>query len=212
MLHKFFLIGVGLFLIFSSTQPQARAQQIFPQQKEYKYILKLVENYINDIATLESRFIQVNSDGSVDQGILYISRPGKMRIEYDKPNPYLLIANGFYFIFIDNKLEQYKHFDLEETPSYLILKENFTFDDKIEVLNLRYDAGFIRLRLREQQHKQQGDIELIFAANNINAKKIALRKWIIRDHQGEETNVTLNNTKFGKVLDQELFKFNREFE
>ena len=43
-----------------------------------------IEDYLNDIGTLESRFVQFTAAG-VAEGQIYMSRPGDMRIEYDPP-------------------------------------------------------------------------------------------------------------------------------
>ena len=45
-----------------------------------------IERYVNSIRTLQARFVQRNPNGSVVQGTLYISRPGRMRFEYDAPS------------------------------------------------------------------------------------------------------------------------------
>src|SRR4029079_11503560 len=52
-----------------------------------------IEQYLNSIRTMRSRFVQVGSDGTA-RGTFYLSRPGKLRLEYESPVTILLIANG----------------------------------------------------------------------------------------------------------------------
>ncbi|NKB49914.1 MAG: outer membrane lipoprotein carrier protein LolA, partial [Alphaproteobacteria bacterium] len=41
-----------------------------------------IETYLNDLTTLESRFVQFSAQG-IAEGRLILSRPGDLRIEYD---------------------------------------------------------------------------------------------------------------------------------
>src|SRR5690349_21705395 len=86
--------------------------------------LKKAEAYLNGITTLKSRFVQVNPDGGNYTGDLYISRPGRMRLVYDKPTPMLMVADGKFLIYVDTQMNDASHLDLDETPAGLLLKEN----------------------------------------------------------------------------------------
>ncbi|MDG1497224.1 MAG: outer membrane lipoprotein carrier protein LolA [Amylibacter sp.] len=59
-----------------------------------KISLGNISDYINGLKMVEADFEQVNSDGSIDTGKLYIRRPGKMRLEYEAPNNALVIAGA----------------------------------------------------------------------------------------------------------------------
>ena len=56
--------------------------------------LNKISDYINGLTTLQADFEQINSDGSIDRGKLYIRRPGRMRLEYTAPNNTLVIAGA----------------------------------------------------------------------------------------------------------------------
>ena len=47
--------------------------------------LRKVERYLNDIASMRARFVQVSSNGAYAEGEVFIRRPGRMRFEYDPP-------------------------------------------------------------------------------------------------------------------------------
>ena len=53
-----------------------------------------IENYINSITTFKSNFLQTASTGERSGGILFLDRPGKMRVQYDEPSPILLVSDG----------------------------------------------------------------------------------------------------------------------
>ena len=55
-------------------------------------------------AELEGNFVQVGPDGGRTQGEFYISKPGKVRFEYDAPSPIELIADGQSVVVRDRRL------------------------------------------------------------------------------------------------------------
>ena len=74
-----------------------------------KITVKRVEKYLNELFTLKSRFLQATSTGNYTEGTLYLSRPGKMRIEYDPPAQLLIVADGTWLIYNDIELDQITH-------------------------------------------------------------------------------------------------------
>jgi len=90
-----------------------------------KISLSNISDYINGLKMVEADFEQVNSDGSIDAGKLYIRRPGKMRLEYEAPNNALVIAGaGSVAIFDDKTKNGPTIFPLKKTPLNLLLKKD----------------------------------------------------------------------------------------
>ncbi len=48
--------------------------------------LSAVSSYLNSLKTAEGEFTQINDDGSISTGTIYIKRPGKVRFEYNAPD------------------------------------------------------------------------------------------------------------------------------
>ena len=57
--------------------------------------LKSIEIYLNSIKTFRSLFYQVSSEGELAEGIFYLRRPGRLRINYFPPTPILIVGDGF---------------------------------------------------------------------------------------------------------------------
>src|SRR3546814_8770255 len=62
--------------------------------------------YLNDIKTLQGRFVQTSSNGAYAEGAVYLDRPGHMRFDYDPPTPVLIIANGLSLLYYDEELKE----------------------------------------------------------------------------------------------------------
>ena len=56
-----------------------------------------VSAYLSSVQNLSGNFVQVGPDGKRTTGDFYIQKPGKVRFEYDDPNPIALVADGFHF-------------------------------------------------------------------------------------------------------------------
>jgi outer membrane lipoprotein-sorting protein len=66
----------------------------FTDVKNLTSDLELINNAMNSTIHIEGRFVQYAPDGSIMAGNLFINRPGKLRIEYDSPNSFLIISDG----------------------------------------------------------------------------------------------------------------------
>ncbi|GAB6052699.1 outer membrane lipoprotein carrier protein LolA [Magnetospira thiophila] len=170
---------------------------------EEQVMLKKVEGYLNSVKTLQSRFIQATSQGGYTEGTLYLSRPGKLRFEYDPPAPFLLVANGTWLIYEDKELDQISYLPLGSTPAALLVSENLVINgDEVQAIDLVRDKGLVAVTLVQTDNPENGQLTLIF-----NEKPMVLRQWEIIDAQGTQTVLTLNKTRTGLTLDKELFVY-----
>ena len=162
-----------------------------------------IEKYLNAITTLDARFLQVTSLGDFAEGRLAMSRPGRIRIDYDDPNPVLIVANYGTIKYVDRELDQISHFPLDETPVGLLLGQNVRLlSDDILITNIERGAGAIRVSLRRSEDPRQGEITLAFSL-----KPLKLMKWDVIDAQGLLTAVVLQGARFGVPLKDDLFKY-----
>ena len=64
------------------------------ENEDRERVITKIEDTLNRIRTLKATFIQRDPKGNVDEGNLYIERPGKIRFEYTDDTPILLVSNG----------------------------------------------------------------------------------------------------------------------
>ena len=166
-----------------------------------KIDLKRVEDYLKSLSTLKSRFLQTSSDGSIASGKLFMSRPGKLRFEYDPPASILMISDGIFLIYIDKDLDQVRHVFLKSTPVNFLVREDIRMDGDVTVTKIERSPGLLRLTIRGTDEPEKGSITLIFAD-----KPLALRKWSVIDAQNIRTNVMLTDVETGMTLDPSLFQ------
>jgi outer membrane lipoprotein-sorting protein len=162
-----------------------------------------IERHLNTNRTVQARILQVASDGSYAEGMLRIQRPGRMRLEYDPPNPTMVIADGINLIYVDRELDQATAILLRFSPAELILREDISFSSEdLLVTGFSRSPGVVRISLVHAKDPLEGRITLVFSD-----KPLELRKWVVTDAQGIKTTVSLLGPEFGIKLDPDLFEF-----
>ncbi|HEY0266034.1 MAG TPA: outer membrane lipoprotein carrier protein LolA, partial [Rhizomicrobium sp.] len=53
--------------------------------------LNRISAYLNSIRTLRAGFVQIGPEGGIDQGEVFIQKPGQIRFEYRPPSPLLMV-------------------------------------------------------------------------------------------------------------------------
>jgi len=196
------LLAVLLILMPGPGMPGAQAQGLANLSKDDRADISRIEKYLNTIKTLQARFLQVSSDGDFSEGALYFSKPGKMRLEYDDPNPMLIVSDGTNLGFYDKELNQVSYFDLDATQAAVLLRENISFSSEDTIITaFERGPGVLRLTVIKGSDPLEGNITLIFSD-----RPLSLRKWTVTDAQGVITNISLLDPRFGVTLKQGLFE------
>lgn len=166
-----------------------------------KISLNTLSKYLNDLSTVETDFTQINGDGSVSTGKLFIRRPGRVRFQYAPPDRSLVLASGGNVAIFDGKSnsppEQYP---LRRTPLNLILAQNIDLGKARTVIGHKEDGTSTRVTAQDPEHPEYGTIELVFTGSPTE-----LRQWVITDDLGQQTTVILGEMKKGGRLGDSLF-------
>jgi outer membrane lipoprotein-sorting protein len=162
-----------------------------------------VEAYLNGLRTLKARFLQVAQNGASAQGTALISRPGRMRFDYDPPEPLLLVASGGQVLMYDRELRQPTAVPASSTPLGMLLRPEIRLSGDITVTATERSGGFLRVSLHRTGARAEGLLTLALAE-----QPMELRQWTVLDAQGRETRVTLYEVQTGMPLENRLFDFN----
>jgi outer membrane lipoprotein-sorting protein len=171
-------------------------------------IIPLAElsRYFNSFTTAEGEFTQINADGTLSTGRLFIRRPGRVRFEYDPPERALVMAGGSQLAVFDGRSNQGPNqYPLKQTPLNIILEQNVDFDRARMVVGHSTDGTTTTVIAQDPENPQYGSIRLVFSANPTE-----LRQWVVRDDTGAETTVILGNMRFGGQLSARLFDISAE--
>lgn len=198
-----FLAGVMAMLVFVGPAPAADGATAVKLTDSEREEVSQIQQYLNSIRTLEARFLQVSSNGAYSEGKLYISRPGKLRIDYDPPVPVVITTTGQWLVYYDRELEQFSHVPLDQTPAGLLVRKKIDlFSKELIITGFQLEAHTYRLSLVRASDPLEGSLTLVLAD-----RPMQLKKWEITDPQGVTTTVSLLSTRFGVELDDDLFEF-----
>jgi len=195
------LFLLALFCSASQACAQTKAQ-IGYSESDIETLQKAAA-YLNEIDTLQARFVQVDRRGNVVEGDLFISRPGKMRLAYDPPTPILIVADGNYIIYIDLELGEPSYLNINDTPAAFLLEPEWSFTkETVLVKSLERKPGVIEITALQANDISAGELTFVFSE-----RPFELRQWIVHEAQSEEITVTLFETRTGIELDPSLFDY-----
>ncbi|MCR9107647.1 outer membrane lipoprotein carrier protein LolA [Marivita sp. XM-24bin2] len=167
--------------------------------------LNTLSNYLNQLTSAEATFTQINADGTISTGTLYIHRPGKMRFEYNPPEQALVMANNGAVVVFDRKLGgEPETYPLNRTPLGLILARNVNLSRANMVVGHGYDGTATTVTAQDPENPEYGSIQLKFTDNPVE-----LRQWIVTDDSGGQTTVVLGALD-RKQLPNSLFNIEEE--
>lgn len=172
-------------------------------------ILKKVETAYNKIKTLKANFAQFNSktENDLQTGNLYMSRPGKMRLVYEKGSPLEFYAVNGYLIYHDKDLKEVSYFDLNQTPVNLILKKELKFSDpEFLVTSIQDVLDEYKVTAVKKGAKELGSLTL-----TIDKEALLLKQWEVVDMQGIKSTVSLYDIKQNTPIDKTLFFFQNPY-
>jgi outer membrane lipoprotein-sorting protein len=193
------LLGGLLLTPFAGLAARA-AEAALKLTAEDRGDLNRVASYLNGIHTFSAGFQQISSGGGLATGKIYLRRPGMLRVEYAPPVPVLLVADGFWVSYYDSQLDQLTQIPISQTPIWFLVQETIAFTPKITVTRIERSPGAIRLSMYQTDHPDAGSASLVFAD-----EPLQLKQWTIRDSQGTEVQIALQDAVFGAQLSNDLF-------
>ena len=170
---------------------------------------RLIEGFVTDIRTLQSRFEQtlMDADGQileVSSGTLEIQRPGRFRWTYLEPYEQWLVADGLNVWSYDVDLAQVtvkpQAKVLSNTPA-LLLSGSHDAMDQFEHDGVFEDGGLIWVRLRPVDTDSGFNrVELAFSGK-------LLSRMVFFDNLEQTTFVSLYDVRIDEPIDPQLFEF-----
>jgi len=164
--------------------------------------LRKIEESLNAVRSLKTDFVQRAPDGTVAEGVLYLQRPGKLRFDFGKNAPFLVVSNGSLLTFVDYEVKQVSRWPIKKTPLGILVDEDIKFDSSIEVPDIIRFAGLVKVPVIDPKRQEYGYIILIFEESTME-----LKAWEVVDAQGYTTRVALLNPEYNVEIDGKNFKF-----
>ena len=187
---KPFRIALSAALFVASALPAAAE----------KLSMAEISAYLNALKSAQTRFVQINADGSQSTGTVFIKRPGRARFEYDPPVDALVMAGGQQVAIFDPKSNTGPtQYPLKRTPLNLILARKIDLSRAQMVVGHGEEDGMTTITAQDPKNPEYGTIRLYFSP-----EPVTLRQWVITDGAGDQTRVILGDldrdVEFGSAM------------
>ena len=193
------LLGTAITAPAGAVPPVAPAPQHFAPAEEAD--LQRVSSYLNSLQSVEGNFVQLSNDGRTARGTLYLKKPGRMRFEYDKPSPILIVADGTTVAVQNGQLHTTDRYPIGNTPLRLLLT-NVDLANDPHVVSVQHQPGALEVTAEEKNGPATGRITMYFADTG---STLQLSHWDVIDARGGHTTVSVNGLHTVSDLSPQLF-------
>ena len=163
-----------------------------------------IENYLNSIRTLTARFIQAEKNGWIAEGSIFISRPGRLRIEYAPPHRFLVVSTGKLLILYNGERDQVTHLPTGVSPAAFLLKPRIDLSRNVRVQRVQRGRETYTLTVRPRGSRTRTQLRLVF-----HRKPLAIKEWTVIDKRRKETRIILIDKRIGAPIPPAKFFFSK---
>jgi len=178
LMFAFFLGGVMSVVHVAQADVEVREASVEDIEK--------AEKYLKDMKTSQARFVQTTHSGAQMVGTFYLSRPGKVRFDYDAPSKSFVVADGMFIYFYDGDLEEQTNAPIGSTLANFFLRKDFSLNDDLIVKDAKWANNLLQIKVVQAEEPEAGSITFAF-----DKEPFSLKKWRVVDGQGMITEVEL---------------------
>ncbi len=177
---------------------------IFIHNKSFSNINRdRILHYLESFSSLSSKFIQINNNGDILSGKIFVSRPGKFRIEYEQI-PLILISDSKRLASINKDLKSINFHSKNENPLSILLFKKLDMK-KVKILKLVENENTLLVEISSANFEDKGIIEILF-----ETKPFRMKKWTVFKVDQTKTEVFFDNLVLNKDLPSKLFNIELE--
>lgn len=197
------ILFAAIVALAAPLAPAAKAAPAAPSFTMAQRVdLTRVSTYLNAIHSMTARFMQIGPDGSSVEGTLYLKKPGRLRFEYNKPSPILVVSDGSTIAVSNSQLHTTDRYPLLNSPLRMILSDEVDLSSDSRVSQISRESGALSVTAKQDSGPAQGSITLTFADTG---QSLELRQWQVIDAQGLRTVVVVSNIQIGIDIPARLF-------
>ncbi|MEZ5683755.1 outer membrane lipoprotein carrier protein LolA [Novosphingobium sp.] len=162
---------------------------------------------LRGISTLRADFVQTDRNGGQTRGVMTLKRPGRIRFQYEKGVPFLIVSDGKALTFVDYQVRQVQRWPISNSP----LGALFDPDRDVAKYGKLIDTGnpgLVAVEVRDKAHPEYGVITLVFVRKASAPGGLELTSWAALDAQNNRTRVSLANHQYGLAVPDSTFRYN----
>jgi len=167
--------------------------------------LSQVTAHLKAVDTMTANFSQTGRGGQTLNGVLTMKRPGKVRFQYAKGVPLLIVGDGKALTMIDYQVKQVSRWPIGNSPLSVLLNPNQDLARTATVT--RNDAQVLLVSARDPKRPEFGTITISFAKVPSAPAGLMLQGWTMVDAQNTRSTVQLSNQRFNVAVADTAFRY-----
>jgi chaperone LolA len=167
--------------------------------------LSQVSTHLKAVDTMVARFSQTDRRGQTLDGTLTLKRPGKIRFQYGRGIPMLIVGDGKALTFVDYEVKQVSRWPIGDSPLSVLLNPEQDLSRVARVT--RNDDRVLLIEARDPKKPQFGTIAIAFAKVPSAPAGLLLQGWTTLDSQNNRTTVKLSDQRFNVAVADSNFRF-----
>jgi outer membrane lipoprotein-sorting protein len=167
--------------------------------------LAQVQAHLQAVDTMTANFTQTDRRGQVLTGMLTLKRPGRLRFQYQKGVPMLIVADGKRLSVVDYETKRVDSYPIGNSPLTILTSANSDLGRIAKVV--RDDSQSLIVEARDPKKPQFGTITLGFSKTASAPSGLLLQGWTVVDAQNNRTTVRLSNQRFNVAVADSAFRF-----
>ena len=161
---------------------------------------------LRGISTMKANFTQTDRAGQTMAGELTLKRPGKIRFDYGKSAPMLVVSNGKSLYLVDYDVKQVERWPISNSPLGALLDPSRDVKRYGKLVPTSH-SDVVSVEVRDPKRPEFGVITLIFQRDAKSPGGLKLTHWVALDAQNNRTTVRLSNHRYGMSVADSAFTF-----
>jgi len=166
--------------------------------------LAKVTQHLKAVKTMTANFTQTDRTNQTVSGKLTLKQPGKIRFQYQKDVPLLIVSDGKALTLIDYEVNQVQRWPIKNSPLGALLDTDRDLS-KYGTVVPTGDPNVLSVRVKDPKRPEYGVITMIFTRTSAGPAGLRLAGWVALDSQNKRTTIKLSGHKYGAAVSNSTF-------
>jgi outer membrane lipoprotein-sorting protein len=168
--------------------------------------LSTVQAHLRATGSMTADFVQTDRNGQRLTGKLTLKRPGKIRFEYQKGVPLLIVGDGNSLTMIDYEVRQVQRWPVKNSPLTVLLDPTRDLAAFAKMVPTG-DPDVTSVEVRDPKRPEFGTITMVFTRDSAGPAGLRLRGWVALDAKNNRTRIDLSGQRFNVAVADSAFKW-----
>jgi outer membrane lipoprotein-sorting protein len=168
--------------------------------------LSAVQAHLRATSSMIANFTQTDRNGQRLTGKLTLKRPGKIRFEYQKGVPLLIVGDGNSLTMIDYEVRQVQRWPVKNSPLTVLLDPDRDLAAYAKLMPTG-DPAVTSVEVRDPKRPEFGTITMVFTRDPAAPAGLRLRGWVALDAKNNRTRIDLSDQRFNVAVADSAFRW-----